>query len=577
MPEKDATLNEVFEEIADKSGTEFFLELPKNYKKGQTKYVVITGSVMSGIGKGMISSSLCKLLKDREINVEPMKLEAYLNVDSGTLNPFRHGEVFVLDDGTETDMDLGSYERFADKNLSKNNFVTSGRIYQEVIRKERAGEYLGRDVQFIPHVTAEIKNVVRKLALEKKADIVLIEIGGTVGDYENLFALEAMRELAYEDGKQNVCFVNVTYIIEPKTLGEHKSKAAQFGIRQLMQTGIQPDVIICRSETKIPERIKEKISMSSNVHLSNIVGCENIGNIYELPLAMRERNLDEIVLETLEWNKKFPMTGTGNKKLYEWTEKNKPKENAEKIKIGIAGKYTGSSDTYISILKAVEHCEGPGNAKIEIEWIDTEKIEARDKNELQKLDQVKGIIVPGGFGSRGTKGKIEVIKYCREQKKPFLGLCFGFQHALIEFARNVLGYADANTTEIDLKTKHPVVDLLPEQKQIEGLGGNMRLGGQDVEVKEGSIAWELYGKQKHVRERFRHRYECNPEYIQEFEQNGIIFSGKHSKYPIMQILELSKKEHPYFLAVQYHPEFTSRPLKPNPCYLGFINACKKAQ
>ncbi|MBN2066866.1 MAG: CTP synthase (glutamine hydrolyzing), partial [Candidatus Diapherotrites archaeon] len=533
--------------------------MPKDYKPGKTKYVVITGSVISGIGKGTISSSLSKLLQDRGLNVEPIKLEAYLNVDSGTLNPFRHGEVFVLDDGAETDLDLGTYERSLDKNLSGENFVTSGKIYQRIIEKERSGKYLGRDVQFIPHVTGEIKIVLRNLAVKTKADVILIEIGGTVGDYENMFALEALRELHYEEGHENVCFINITYIMQPRSLGEQKSKAAQLGIKRLIEMGIQPDVIVCRSESKLQETIKKKISLNVNVPMEMVFGCHDVSNIYGLPLSLRKMGFDEAVLKMLELEKRFK--SNGNKALKEWTKKTSVQGKAKPVTIGIAGKYTGSSDTYISILKALEHCSFKLNRRAKVKWIDTTDLNSKEKVK-KALADVDGVIVPGGFGIRGIEGKVAVSKYCREHKIPYLGLCLGFQIALIDFARNALNLKDANSTEFDPKAKHPVVDILPEQKEIEGLGGNMRLGGQDVALKEGTAAARLHGNAKSIRRRFRHRFECNPEYIEQFERAGIVFSGKAPKYPIMQILELPK--HSFFMATQFHPEFTSRPLNPDP-------------
>jgi len=423
----------LLEKIAGISSTEFYTPMPKGYRPGITKYLIITGSVMSGIGKGMLTSSLCKLFANRNMNVEPMKLEAYLNVDAGTLNPFRHGEVFVLDDGYETDMDLGSYERFLDKNLSRKNFITSGLVYKTIVEKERRGAYLGRDVQFIPHVTGEIKRFVRELAVEKGSDIIVIEIGGTVGDYENMFALEAMRQLMYEEGSQNVCFLNATYIIEPPSLGEHKSKAAQLGIRRLLSLGIQPDIIVCRSHTTISKAIKEKISLNSNVPVERVIGVEDIDKIYELPLTLRKKQLDEKILEVLGIAKRFR---PNDKKLREWTRKNRVSERAPCLKIALAGKYTDVKDAYISILKALEHCEGVLNTRIEIGWVDTAEIE-KNPRKLVSLNSYSGVIVPGGFGKRGIEGKIAVADYCRRKNIPYLGLCLGFQVAVIAFARNV--------------------------------------------------------------------------------------------------------------------------------------------
>jgi len=557
---------DILSSIASTSSGEFYTPLPKGYKAGKTKYVVVTGSVISGVGKGTISSSLSKLLQDRGMNVEPIKLEAYLNVDSGTLNPFRHGEVFVLDDGGETDLDLGTYERALDKNLRRENFVTSGKIYQKIIEKERSGKYLGRDVQFIPHVTGEIKLVLRKLAVKTKADVIIIEIGGTVGDYENMFALEALRELKYEEGSENVCFINITYILEPKTLGEQKSKAAQLSIKRLLEMGIQPQVIVCRSRSKLKESIREKLSLYLNLSKENVFGVHDVSNIYGLPFDLRKKGFDEAILSALGIEKKYK--SNGNKALKEWTKKTSIQGKAKPVTIGIAGKYTGSSDAYISIIKALEHCSFKLNRPVKVKWIDTTDLEKDPKNLAKLTHGLDGIIVPGGFGSRGIEGKIAVAKYCREKNVPYLGLCLGFQITLIEFARNVLKIKDANSTEFDSKTKEPVICLLPEQRKIEGLGGNMRLGGHDVLVKEGTIAAKLHGNEKKIRRRFRHRFECNPDYIERFEKAGLVFSGKAPKVPIMQILEFPK--HRFLMASQYHPEYTSRPLHPDELFLEFV-------
>lgn len=557
---------DILSEIASSSSGEFYTPLPDGYKAGKTKYVVVTGSVMSGVGKGTISSSLCKLLQDRGMNVEPIKLEAYLNVDSGTLNPFRHGEVFVLDDGAETDLDLGTYERALDKNLSRENFVTSGKIYQGIIEKERAGKYLGRDVQFIPHVTGEIKLVLRNLAVKTKADVIVIEIGGTVGDYENMFALEALRELRYEEGAENVCFINITYIMEPNSLGEQKSKPAQLGIKRLLEMGIQPQVIICRSQSPLKESIREKMSLYLNLTKENVFGVHDVSNIYSLPLKLREKGFDETILKEMGIEKKFK--ANGNKALKEWTKETSVHGKAKPVTIAIAGKYTGSSDAYISILKALEHCSFKFNRPVKVKWIDTTDLESKKEALKKQMEGVDGVIVPGGFGIRGIEGKIEIAKHCRENNLPYLGLCLGFQIALIEFARNVLGLKEANSTEFDAKTKEPVVCLLPEQREIEGLGGSMRLGGHDVELKEGTIAAKLHGNAKKIRRRFRHRFECNPEYIERFEKAGVVFSGKAPNVPIMQVLEIPK--HRFMMASQFHPELTSRPLHPDELFLEFV-------
>jgi CTP synthase len=547
--------------------SEFFTLIPKGYKKGKVKYVVITGSVISGIGKGTVTSSIAKLLEERGLKVSPMKAEAYYNVDAGTLNPFRHGEVFVLDDGTETDMDLGSYERFIDRNLTTENYLTTGKIFREIIEKERAGKYLGRDVQLIPHVTGETKKYFRKLAVDSKADVVLIEIGGTVGDYENIYLLEAVRQLKYEEGEENVCLINLTYVFEPKTLGEQKSKAAQLGIKKLIEIGLMPDIIICRSENPVKDNIREKISVFSNVPLNKVIGLHDSKEFYKIPLILKKKGLDKAIFETLKINEKKLEK---NSSLEKWTKAMTVKKPKKKITVGIAGKYTGLKDSYISIIKALEHCEAEFQVKIGVKWIEATEIETGKKRVQEVMKGINALIVPGGYGKRGAEGKIECIKYCREKNIPFLGICYGFQMALIEFARNVLGKKNANTTEIDSKTSYPVVCLLPEQREIEGLGANNRLGGFEIKVKKNTVAFELYRKDK-IRERFRHRYEFNPEYIKEFEANGLIFSGKSPLAEIMQILELPK--HKFFVATQFHPEFTSRPLKPNPCFKGLIKSC----
>ena len=555
--------------ISDKSSEENFSAFPEGYKKGKTKFVIVTGSVISGIGKGIFTSALGKALEDRGVKVSPMKVEAYLNIDSGTLSPYRHGEVFVLDDGTETDMDLGSYERFLDVSLNKNNFVTHGQIYKRIIEKERAGDYNGRDVQFIPHVTGETKLVLRNLAMKSKAGVVLIEIGGTVGDYENLFAMEAVRELIYEEGGKNCCLVNLTYILEPTHLGEFKSKAAQLGLRQLMSLGLQPDIIACRSQHPITETIKSKISMNANVPIERVFNNHDVGNIYELPLFFRKIGLDEAILQVLGMEKQFKVNGS--RSLKEWTDKNIITDGKE-ITIGIAGKYTGTSDTYISIVKALEHCSALLDTRIKIRWIETTDLEKGKTKVEEELKGVNGVIVPGGFGTRGIEGKISVVKYLREKKIPFLGICYGFQMAVIEFARSVCGMKNASTEEVKKDAENNVICILPEQEEVEGLGGTMRLGGFDMKIEKNTKAWKLYGKKEKVRERFRHRFNVNTKFIDMLEKHGMIFSGKAPQKRIMQILELPEKAHPFFIGTQYHAEFTSRPLKPNPVYFGFVKA-----
>jgi CTP synthase len=548
--------------------SEFFSPVPDGYKSGKTRYCFVMGTVMSGLGKGIFSSCLAKLMQDKGLKVTPIKLEGYLNVDSGTLNPFRHGEVFVLDDGMECDMDLGTYERMLDQDLSKANFATSGQIFGSILHKERHGDYLGRDVQMIPHVTGEVKLRLRELAAETKADIVFTEIGGTVGDLENAYYIEAMRELAYEEGPNSCCFVALTYILEPKTLGEQKSKAAQLGIKQLMQLGIQPDIITCRAESAVSEKVRQKISVYSNVPLKRVFSMPDSASIYMIPAMLRDCGLDFEVARLLKVEDRINLRHE-RKAWAQWCDfTDKIGSVNREVTIGITGKYTAVRDSYASIINALEHASIALACDAKIKWIETTGI--TDANVAERLDGVDGIIVPGGFGTRGAKGKIACAKYARENDMPYLGICFGFQMAVIEFARNVCGLEKANTTEIEPNCPEPVIDTLPEQKKIEGLGGNMRLGGRDIELKSQSIAWQLFGKTSSVRMRFRHRYEVDPRYIEQLEKGGLVFSGKAPNQPIMQILELPS--HRYFVSTQAHPCLTSRPMKPQPMFAGLVAA-----
>ncbi len=567
-----ADSKELLTKLSDMSTeSEFFSPIPKGYKKGRTKYVFVMGTVMSGLGKGIFSSCLAKLLQDKGLKVAPIKLEGYLNIDSGTLNPFRHGEVFVLDDGMECDMDLGTYERMLDLDLSGANFATSGQIFSSVLHKERHGDYLGRDVQMIPHVTGEVKLKLRQLAIESKADVVFVEVGGTVGDLENAYYLEAMRELAYEEGPNSSCFVALTYILEPPALGEQKSKAAQLGIKQVMQLGIQPDIIACRASNPVNEKARQKISIYSNVPVERVVSLHDSASIYMIPSMLREHGLDFEVLRLLKIEDRINLRHE-RKAWAKWCDFTDKIGTAKyQTTIGITGKYTSVRDSYASIINALEHAGIALGSDVDIKWIDTTDV--TDTNAAEHLAEVDGIIVPGGFGSRGSEGKIACVRYARENDLPYLGLCFGFQMAVIEFARNICKLKGAGSTELDAKCQVRVIDILPEQKRIEGLGGNMRLGGRDVEIKPQTIAWNLFGQKKTVRMRFRHRYEVDPEYIETLETNGLVFSGKAPDQPIMQILELP--DHPFFMGTQAHPCLTSRPLRPSPMFVGLVAAAMK--
>jgi len=550
--------------------TEFYAPMPAGYKPGKTKYVFVFGTVMSGLGKGIFSSSLAKCLKDKGLTVAPIKLEGYLNVDSGTLNPFRHGEVFVLDDGMETDMDLGTYERMLDQDLSKMHFTTSGQIFTRVLEKERQGSYLGRDVQMIPHVTGEVKIKLRELAVATDADVVFVEIGGTVGDVENAYFIEATREMAFEEGADSCAFVALTYIIAPPKLGEQKSKAAQLGIRGLLAAGIQPHIIACRGAQPITYKVLEKLALYSNVTIDRLFSMHDCDSIYVIPDMLHGAGLDDEVIHILKLETRVhPENETRQREA--WNGFVQRLRSAQKqVKIGIIGKYTSVRDSYASILHALEHAGTALGAHVQVAWIDTTDV--TDEMAADALDGLDGMIVPGGFGIRGAEGKISCIRYARENGIPYLGICYGFQMAVVEFARHVCGLENANSTELDPDTPHAVIDILPEQKQIEGLGGNMRLGGRDVQVKPNTLVAELFNNAPEIRLRFRHRYEVDPNYIERLESAGMIFSGKAPDYPIMQILELPSSQHPYFVGTQAHPELQSRPLRPQPMFLGLVDA-----
>ena len=553
--------------------TEFYTPLPEGYRTGRTKYVCVFGTVMSGLGKGIFASSLAKLLKDKGLKVSPIKLEGYLNMDSGTLNPYRHGEVFVLDDGMETDMDLGTYERMLDQDLTRDNFATSGQIYSKVLERERQGGYLGRDVQMIPHVTGEVKFRLRELAMRTDADVVIVEVGGTVGDIENAFYIEALRELSYEEGKGNVQFTALTYVMSPPALGEQKSKPAQLGIKRLMEHGIHPDLIACRAIEEVAEKVRQKISLYTNVPLKRVFSMHDLPSIYLLPTIMRNAGLDSEIIDILGLTDRTNSTQDAQNAERWLGFASKIGHEKHKVKIGVTGKYVALRDSYASIIKALEHAGVANETEVEIVWIETSDVNRENVADI--LSQVDGIIVPGGFGTRGTDGKILCINYARENKLPYLGICLGFQMAVIEYARNVCKLENANSTEMDPDASQPVISVLPDQKEIEGLGGNMRLGGQDVQIKPGTIAYKMFGNQENVRERFRHRYEVDPDFIETLEDKGLIFSGRHPVHPIMQILELPREQHPYFVAAQFHPELTSRPLRPQPMFVGLVEAALK--
>lgn len=538
-----------------------------------TRYIFVTGGVISGLGKGIATASIGKILQSKGFKVTAIKIDPYLNYDAGTLRPTEHGEVWVTQDGGEIDQDLGHYERFMDITLTKDHNITSGKIYYNVIKKERSGEYLGQTVQPIPHVTDEIKKWIKDVAYESSSDLVLVEIGGVVGDYENILFLEAARQLKIENpGK--VLFIHLAYLPVPKTIGEMKTKPVQHSVKMLREIGIQPDFIIARSEHDLDNIRRRKIALYCNVKEDDIISDPDLELVYELPLIFEKEDFGNKIL------KKFGLK-MRESRLVKWASFVSIFKNYEDIvKIALIGKYFSVGkyrlpDAYISVIEAVRHASVYYHVKAEIDYIDSEKLEAEPEI-INSLIDYDGIIVPGGFGRKGVIGKLYAIEYARENKIPYLGLCYGFQLAVIEYARDICGLKNANTTEIDPNTPYPVVDLLPEQKKYieEGrIGATMRLGGHEIILRKGTIAHRLYGK-KTVVERFRHRYEINPRYVSRLEECGIVFSGE-SKDGIKQLGELSLEEHPYFIGSQFHPEFTSRPLKPNPLFKGLISVALK--
>ena len=534
-------------------------------------YIIITGGVVSGLGKGITTASIGKILQLHGYSVTAMKIDPYINYDAGTLRPTEHGEVWVTEDGGEIDQDLGHYERFLDINIPKHHNITTGQVYSAVIEKERKGEYLGKTVQPIPHVTDEIKRRIRMPARETDVDFVLVEIGGTVGDYENVLFLEAVRQMKLEG--DNVLYVHVTYVPVLKSLGEQKTKPTQHSVKLLREIGIQPDFIITRTEEPLDDVRREKIAMFCNVHEEYVVSDPNIDNVYAVPLLFEEQKLSKKILD------KLGLKTRGNN-LSMWRDFiKKTRSIKKKIRIGIVGKYfdIGSfklSDSYISVIEAVKHAAWNNNLHPEIKWIDSKLFEKKPEK-IDMLDEVDGIIVPGGFGLSGINGKIATIRYARENNIPYLGLCLGMQLAVVEYARHICNLKNAHSTEINKKTPHPVIDFIPEQIKIireSRYGATMRLGSYPAVLKKGTKVRSLYQKSR-VYERHRHRYEVNPKYVDILEKNGLIFSGKSPDGILMEFMELP--DHPYFVATQSHPEFKSRPMKPAPLFNGFIEAAKK--
>lgn len=528
-----------------------------------TKYIFVTGGVASSLGKGIISASLAKLLQARGFSVTIQKLDPYLNVDPGTLNPYEHGECYVTEDGAETDLDLGHYERFLNTPTSQANNVTTGRIYQSVITKERRGDYLGKTVQVIPHITNEIKDHIQLLGNTKQYDFVITEIGGTVGDIESLPFIEAIRQLKWELPK-DVLFIHLTLIPFLAASGELKTKPTQHSVKTLLEYGVQPDVLVCRTEHHINDEIRTKIARFCNVEKEAVIESIDAETIYDVPLLMQNEKLDDVVLKHLN------MPHDNEPDLAVWKDfLFKFKNPKTQITIGLVGKYVELKDSYKSIAEAIIHAGAINECKVNVKWIHSESL--TEENIDKKLNGLKGILVAPGFGTRGIKGKILSVQYARENKVPFLGICLGMQCAVIEFARNVLGHSDAHTVEIDENTSHPVIDIMEEQKNLTEMGGTMRLGTYPCEIKENSNAFDVY-QRKDINERHRHRYEFNSKYLSEYEENGMVATGINPENNLVEIVEI--KDHPWFVGVQFHPEYKSTVENPHPLFVNFIKAAE---
>ncbi|WP_226010643.1 glutamine hydrolyzing CTP synthase [Halomicrobium salinisoli] len=520
------------------------------------KFIFVTGGVMSGLGKGITAASTGRLLKNAGFDVTAVKIDPYLNVDAGTMNPFQHGEVYVLKDGGEVDLDLGNYERFLDEDMTFDHNVTTGKTYQHVIEKERAGDYLGKTVQIIPHITDDIKRRIREAA--KGNDVCIIEVGGTVGDIEGMPYLEALRQFAHEEDEEDILFTHVTLVPYSKN-GEQKTKPTQHSVKELRSIGLQPDILVGRCEDKLDIKTREKIALFCDVPTEAVFSNPDVEDIYHVPLMVEEEGLDEYVMERLNLkDEALPEDERENR----WRDL-VTQETTGEVDVALVGKYD-LEDAYISVNEALKHAGLETNVDVNVRWVNSDDM---PEHHAQRMREADAIVVPGGFGSRGTEGKVEAIRYARENDVPFLGLCLGFQMAVVEYARNVCGFEGANSAELDEDTPHPVIDILPEQYEVEDMGGTMRLGTHETEIEPGTLAADLYGGTS-CTERHRHRYEVNPEYIDDLEDAGLVFSGHENNR--MEILELP--DHPYFIGTQFHPEFRSRPTRASPPFVGLVEA-----
>lgn len=540
------------------------LHKPNLMSKKNTKYIFVTGGVTSSLGKGIVSASLGLLLKSRGFNVTIQKLDPYINIDPGTLNPYEHGECYVTEDGAETDLDLGHYERYLDAPTSQNNNVTTGKIYQTVIEKERKGDFLGKTVQVIPHITNEIKRRIKILS-KQNYDIIITEIGGTVGDIESLPYIETVRQLKWELGESNSMVIHLTLLPYLASSGELKTKPSQHSVRQLMESGIMADVLVCRTEHKIPKDQRAKLAQFCNVPLDNVIECKDLETIYEVPMYLQKQNFDDVVLKALD------LKSDKEADLKDWKTFLKKFQNPKRtVEIALVGKYISLQDSYISIAEAFKHAGADLETEVKIRWVYSGDL--THENIKETLAGVSGILVAPGFGDRGIEGKVLTAQYARENKVPMLGICLGMQIMTIEFARNVLGYSKANSMEFDTSTEHPVISLMEEQKNVVDKGGTMRLGAWKCAVKNGSRLNDIYGS-KHISERHRHRYEFNSDYIGEFEKNGFLATGTNPETGLVEALEMP--DHPFYVGVQYHPEYKSTVATPHPLFRAFIKACEK--
>lgn len=540
------------------------LHKPNLMSKKNTKYIFVTGGVTSSLGKGIVSASLGLLLKSRGFNVTIQKLDPYINIDPGTLNPYEHGECYVTEDGAETDLDLGHYERYLDAPTSQNNNVTTGKIYQTVIEKERKGDFLGKTVQVIPHITNEIKRRIKILS-KQNYDIIITEIGGTVGDIESLPYIETVRQLKWELGERNSMVIHLTLLPYLASSGELKTKPSQHSVRQLMESGIMADVLVCRTEHKIPKDQRAKLAQFCNVALENVIECKDLETIYEVPMYLQKQNFDDVVLKELD------LKSDKTADLKDWKNFLKKFQNPKKtVEIALVGKYISLQDSYISIAEAFKHAGADLETEVKVRWVYSGDI--TEENIKDTLKGVNGILVAPGFGDRGIEGKVLTAKYARENKIPMLGICLGMQIMTVEFARNVLGHTKANSVEFDTATPDPVISLMEEQKNVIDKGGTMRLGAWKCSLKNGSKLFDIYGS-KNISERHRHRYEFNSDYLQEFEKNGFLATGTNPETGLVEALELP--DHPFYVGVQYHPEYKSTVATPHPLFRAFIKACEK--